>query len=237
MQAVVPAAGEGTRLRPLTETRPKALVEVAGKSILTHCLEELHPLPVEEVVVVVGHRGQRIVDNYGESFEGLSLSYVWQHEREGLAHAVLQAEAEIDGPFLLLNGDSVPRMNVGDVIATRERDGVDGTTLVTEVSARKARTSGAIEVAGDRIVDIVEKSCDPPSRLVNAGCYTLPPEVFRACRLLRRGVEGEYQLSDAVAVLCRAGYQFVPVQMEGWRVNVNTTADIERARERLGGDP
>lgn len=68
MQAVIPAAGEGTRLRPLTDTRPKALVEVAGRPILTHCFEQVLELPVSEFLVIVDDRGDQIREAYGEPF-------------------------------------------------------------------------------------------------------------------------------------------------------------------------
>lgn len=233
MQAVIPAAGEGTRLRPLTESQPKALVEVNGKPILTHCFEQLRELPVTEVVVIVGYRGEAIVDHYGDSFEDLELTYAWQREQRGLAHALLQAEAHVDDAFLLVNGDNVFRANLQDVIATYRESEVDGIALVTEVTSEEARRTGTVAIEDGRIVEIAEKADDPPSTLANAGCYLLPPAVFHACHLVRPGAEGEYQLSDAVSVLCYAGYELRPIRLEGWRVNVNTPEDIEQAEARL----
>ena len=90
MQAVIPAAGKGTRLRPLTAEKPKALVEVADRPILSHCLERLVELPIAEVVVIVGYEGQQIIDRYGDEFDGLTITYSWQHEQNGLAHALVQ---------------------------------------------------------------------------------------------------------------------------------------------------
>ena len=88
-------------------------------------------------------------------------------------------------------------------------------------------------MADGRVAGMAEKADDPPSTLANAGCYTLPLEIFHACHLVRPGAEGEYQLSDAVDLLCRAGYDFVPVSLEGWRTNVNSMEDIEQAESRL----
>lgn len=236
MQAVIPAAGAGTRLRPLTASRPKGLVEVAGKPILTHCFEQLLDLQISDVIVIVGYRGQDIIDHYGDSFADLSLTYVWQEERRGLAHALLQAHEHVEDDCLLLNGDNVFRANLEAVVSAQRDSAVDGVALVTDVEPAEARRTGAVVVDGDRIVEIVEKSSDPPSTLVSAGCYLLPLAIFHACRLIRPGADGEYQLSDAVSVLCRAGYDFVPVHLDGWRVNVNTPADIDRAEARLLGN-
>ena len=101
MQAVVPAAGEGTRLRPLTAERPKGLVEVAGKPLLTHVFEALSPLGVEEIVVVVGYHGDAIREHYGDSVDGVPLTYATQDRRRGLAHALLQAEPHVDGDVVV----------------------------------------------------------------------------------------------------------------------------------------
>lgn len=233
MQVVIPAAGAGTRLRPLTDDRPKALVDVAGKPILTHCFEQLLELPITAIVVIVGYRGKEIIDQYGHSFQDIPLTYTWQEEQRGLAHALLQAETHVDGAFLLVNGDNVFRADIRDVVKTYRETGADGVVLVTEVDPEQARQTGAVVVEDDRVVEITEKSAAPPSNLVNAGCYLLPPAVFQACQLLRPGAEGEYQLSDAVTVLCHAGYEFVPVRLDGWRVNVNSPADIDRAEAHL----
>ncbi|KPN32337.1 UTP--glucose-1-phosphate uridylyltransferase AglF [Halolamina pelagica] len=73
MKAVVLAAGEGTRLRPLTEDKPKGMVEVDGKPILTHCFEQLVELGADELVVVVGYLKQNIIEHYGDEFEGCRL--------------------------------------------------------------------------------------------------------------------------------------------------------------------
>ena len=235
MQAVIPAAGEGTRLRPLTADRPKALVEVGGKPILAHCFEQLRPYPIEEFVVVVGYEGEQIVDRFGDSFRGVPISYAWQRDRRGLADAVVRAEGHVDGDFLVVNGDNVFRMDLERLIARRRDDDVDAVVLAVEVSPAAARTTGVLLTDGDRITGVVEKPDDPPSTLAVAGCYAFTPDVFRACRAIDPGAEGEYQLSDAVDLLCREGKRLVPVRLDGWRVNVNTSEDVDRAERLLRG--
>lgn len=80
---------------------------------------------------------------------------------------------------------------------------------------------------------LVEKPEEPPSRLVTTGCYLLPAEIFEVCRLLRPSERGEYELSDAVGVLVRAGATVEPVRYDGRRCNVNTPGDVEQAAELL----
>ena len=116
MKAVVLAAGEGTRLRPKTDDRPKPLVEVAGDPILSYCFETLLDLGVTEAVVVVGYEKAKIIDRYGDAYGDLALDYAHQPERKGLAHAVLMAEPFVDDDFLVLNGDNIYRGNLAAVL-------------------------------------------------------------------------------------------------------------------------
>jgi glucose-1-phosphate thymidylyltransferase len=235
MKGVVPAAGEGTRLRPLTADKPKGMVEIAGEPLLTHVFETLLDAGVEELVVVVGYQLEAIVSYYGQSFEGVPITYVHQREQRGLAHAVLQTAPHVDGPFVVLNGDNVFGEDVIPAIErTREPD-VDGALLVETASRERARETGVVETDDDSewVTDVLEKPDDPPTQLVTTGCYVLPEAVFDACRLLLPSDRGEYELSDAVSVLARAGANVAAVEYDGERRNVNTPVDIERAAELL----
>jgi len=125
MQAVVLAAGEGTRLRPLTEDKPKGMVEVAGKPILTHCFEQLIELGAEELLVVVGYKKQAIINHYEDEFEGVPITYTHQREQLGLAHALLTVEDDVDDEFMLMLGDNIsgqpPRCGQPTAGRTRRR--------------------------------------------------------------------------------------------------------------------
>ncbi len=107
MQAVVLAAGKGTRLRPLTEDKPKALVEVDGRPIVEDVFDNLLALDVSELIVVVGHRKEQIIDRYGDSYRDVPITYAHQREQLGLAHAIRQVEPMVDDDFALMLGDNV----------------------------------------------------------------------------------------------------------------------------------
>lgn len=148
VQAVVPAAGEGTRMRPLTADRPKGLVEVAGQPLLAHVFDALRPV-ARECVVVVGYRGDQILDRFGSTYRGLDLTYVRQPERRGLADALLQAEPHVDGDVVSLNGDNVLRTDLGNLVARHRETGADVTALVERVSPERARKGAVFELGGD----------------------------------------------------------------------------------------
>lgn len=106
MIGVVPAAGKGTRLRPLTEDKPKGLVDVGGKPLLEHVFNTLLDSGVDELIVVVGYQVGAIANRFGGSFECCPITYVPQRDRLGLGHALKQSEPFIDELFAVLNDDN-----------------------------------------------------------------------------------------------------------------------------------
>lgn len=238
MQAVVPAAGEGTRLRPLTVDRPKGLVEVAGTPLLTHCFDALLDVGVDELVVVVGYGGEAIREYYGETFRGVPLTYTEQADPCGLADALLQAEPHVHGPFVQLNGDNIIRGNLGAAITARQQTGADAILFVEEVSRARARETGVCVMDDEgRLRRVVEKPDDPPSQVVQTGFFVFTPTIFSACREVEPSDRGEYELSDAITYLVETGRRIETVRLDGWRVNVNTPSDIRRAEGRLSQRP
>jgi len=234
MQGVVPAAGEGTRLRPLTAEQPKGLVEVAGKPLLSHVFETLREMGVTEIIVVVGYRGEQIRDHYGDRFGDLPLTYVTQAERLGLAHALLQAGPAIDGDFVLHNGDNVARANTAALVERHEQSDAAVSTLVESVSPEEAGKGAVFEREGDEITGLVEKPADPPSTLVPRGIYAFSELILPACEIVRPDHTGEYELTAAVDLLLTAGHRLETVPLAGWICNVNTPEDIEQVEARLG---
>jgi glucose-1-phosphate thymidylyltransferase len=231
MKAVVLAAGEGTRLRPLTDETPKGLLDVGGKPILSHCFEALVDLGVEALVVVVGYEGERIVARYGDSFAGVPIAYTHQHEREGMAHALLTAEEHVEEPFVAMDGDGVVRCDLDRLVDRQHDPAIDGTVLVEEVSAEAAREKMVCRLNDrDEIVGQRQKPADPPDpSLVAASVQTATPQLFDACRRVERSPRGEYEMSDAIRLRIEAGATIAAVRCEGWLVNVNTPAELRRA--------
>ncbi|GGN09364.1 UTP--glucose-1-phosphate uridylyltransferase AglF [Halarchaeum nitratireducens] len=234
MQAVVLAAGEGTRLRPLTEDKPKGMVEVAGRPLLTHCFEQLVDLGADELVVVVGYMKERIIERYGDAFDGVPITYEHQCEQKGLAHALLTVEEHVDEDFMLMLGDNVFDANLGDVVRRQREDRADAAFLVEEVPEAEAGRYGVCDTNQyGEITDVVEKPEDPPSNLVMTGFYTFTPAIFHACHLVQPSNRGEYELSEAVDLLIESGRTIDAIGIEGWRVDVGYPEDRETAEAKL----
>jgi len=234
MKAVVLAAGEGTRLRPLTEDKPKGMVEVNEKPILTHCFEQLAELGADELVVVVGYRKQDIIDHYGDEFDGIPITYAHQREQKGLAHALLTVEEHVDDDFMLILGDNIFQANLEDVVRRQQEDRADAAFLVEEVDWDDASRYGVCDTNKyGEVTDVVEKPDDPPSNLVMTGFYTFTPAIFHACHLVQPSNRGEYEISEAIDLLIQSGRTIDAIGLDGWRVDVGYPEDREEAEERL----
>ncbi len=234
MDAVILAAGEGTRLRPLTEEKPKGMVEVNEKPLLTHCFDALIELGADHLVVVVGYLKEEIIDYYGDEYEGIPITYTHQREQKGLAHALLTAEKHIDDDFMLMLGDNIFQANLDDVVRRHNESRVDAVFLVEEVPWEEASRYGVCDTNDyGEITTVVEKPDEPPSNLVLTGFYTFTPAIFHACHLVQPSDRGEYELSDAIDLLMQSGRTIDALALDGWRIDIGYPEDRDRAESRL----
>lgn len=212
--AVVPAAGVGTRLRPHTHTVPKALVNVAGKPILAHILDALVQQGIRRIVLVVGYMGDNIRAFVDRRYPGIA-ECVEQPERLGLGHAVaLTRDLVPAGPILIVLGDTIVHTDYGRFL--------HGPRVVLGVKAvEDPRRFGIARVVDGRVVELIEKPEHPPSNLALVGLYYLPDAAVLQARLqavIQHGLvtKGEYQLTDALALMLRDGVEMETAAVEGW---------------------
>lgn len=238
LRLVVPVAGEGTRLRPLTDDRPKALVEVAGEPLLARLLRSMAALGPEAAVLVVRRRDGPVEERFGDACAGIPLRYAVQAEPTGLADAVLAARPLIDGPFMVVQGDNVLRADLGTAAERFRREALDALVLTEEVPAEEARQAVCLTDRAGRLRRIVEHpDADQRSagRIV-AGVMLFSERVLGACRRVRPSEEGERELTDAVNLLLEEGARVETMPLPGRRVNVNTPEDLERAEALVRGE-
>jgi glucose-1-phosphate thymidylyltransferase len=234
MQAVVLAAGKGTRLQPLTDDKPKVLVEVNGTPLIQDVFDNLLNAGATGLVVVVGYKAEQIIDRFGDEYEGIPITYAHQREQLGLAHAILQAEPYIDDQFMLMLGDNVFRGNLADVTNRQYENRADAAFLVEEVPYEEASRYGVLDTNEyGEVVEVVEKPDDPPSNLVMTGFYTFTPAIFHACHLVQPSGRGEYELPDAIDLLIQSGRTIDAIRLDGWRIDVGYPEDRDKAEERL----
>ena len=237
VKAIIPAAGDGTRLGDRTADTPKPLLEVDGTPLIFHVLETAREARIKEAIVVIGYEGAQIVETVGEHYVDVDVTYVHQRERLGLAHAVWQARPHIDGPFVVLNADNVFGTSISPVMEPVRAGEADGAILVREL-VDDATHTGVVAVEDGIVADIVEKPGGASAHTwVTTGCYVLPEVALRACALVQPDGTDERELSEAVSLAAQAGYEIEAVSLEGWCVNVNTPEDLREAEERMRTTP
>ncbi len=111
---------------------------------MTHRLEELADLGVDEFVIVVGYLKQEIIDHYGDEYRGIPITYAHQREQQGLAHALLTIQEHTDDDFMLMLGDNVFEANPEDVVRRQREDRADAAFLVEEVPLEDASRYGSV---------------------------------------------------------------------------------------------
>jgi NDP-sugar pyrophosphorylase family protein len=220
MQAVILAAGLGMRLRPLTNTTPKALIPVGGRSLIEHTLAVL-PAAIDECIVVVNHLGGQIKTHLGERWNGRRMRYVTQTELLGTGHALHAARELLHGRFLVCNGDDLYRQ------ADLERMvGHDFAVLLCELDHPVRAGAPTCDVDG-RLLEICE---DTETTLVNAGCYVLDEWFFRY-PLVKLNGRNEYGLPQTIMSMARE-HPVTTIKTDFW-IPVGTMEELERAEEHF----
>lgn len=234
MQAVVLAAGKGTRLQPLTDDKPKGMVEIDDRPLLEHVFDRLVDLDASELLVVVGHMKEKIIEYFGDEYRDTPITYAHQREQQGLAHALLTVEEHVEDDFMLMLGDNIFAANLEDVVRRQLESRTDAAFLVEEVPYENASRYGVCDTNEyGEIVNVVEKPEDPPSNLVMTGFYTFTPAIFHAAHLTQPSNRGEYEISEAIDLLIASGRTIDAIKMEGWRIDVGYPEDREEAEKRL----
>ncbi|MEM7821320.1 MAG: sugar phosphate nucleotidyltransferase [Candidatus Aenigmatarchaeota archaeon] len=192
MKAVILAAGEGKRMRPLTFTRPKPLLRVANKPILHHTLEQIKKVGIDEVIVVVGYMWEQIKNYFGEEFQGIKINYVLQKEQLGTGHALLQAKDLLrnEEKFLVLYGDDI--YSSGDMEKCIRHD-----MCVSAKKVEDPERFGVFILEGNKVLDLIEKPSQFVSDIANTGMYVFDKEIFNFIQS-EKSIRGEIELTDYV---------------------------------------
>lgn len=214
MQAIVPAAGIGTRLRPHTYTNPKALLPVAGKPILDHILDRLADSGVDRLILVTGYLGDRVAEHVSKEYD-FDLSVAVQESMDGLADAVHRAAPHVaDEPVLVVLGDTLFSADL--ISAIRSPCNMIAVHRVDDPSR-----FGVVVMEEGKVARLVEKPREHISDLAIVGVYYF----VSASRLIEatseliesgRRTRGEFQLTDAMQLMLQQGDEFSTFDVEDW---------------------
>ena len=234
MKAVVLAAGQGTRIRPLSDSVPKPMLPVADRPLVAHTIDAAIDAGANEVVLVIGYEADTVRDYFGEEYRGVPVSYAVQTEQAGTADAVNAARDHIEGPFAVLNGD-----NLYDPAAIDQL--FEQCPAVCAIEVADPRNYGVLSTDDGSVTGIVEKPDDPPTNLANAGAYAFPAEAKQWLEV-PASERGEHEITDVLATVIDA-FDVSPVTLERWldvgrpwellEANEWKVSDLER---RIDGD-
>jgi NDP-sugar pyrophosphorylase family protein len=220
-KAVVLAAGRGTRMRELTLTMPKPMVEVGGKPVLSYILEGLRDAGVRKTLIVVGFRKEVVMDYFGDgSAIGLEIVYTEQINQDGTGKVVELAQ-EFCGsdPFILSYGDIL--VNPSSYLPLTQLDDAD---LLLTVRYTEDTSKGGAVYVNERfeVVDLREKQLPGASSTpwYNAGIYAFKSSIFSYVSGLEKSPRGEYELTDAIRAMARDGKKVRAIEIKGYWADV-----------------
>ena len=217
MKAIIPVAGAGTRLRPLTYTQPKPLIPVAGKPILSFIIDPLIEQGVTEFLIILGYLGEKIKAFVEEKYPHLSVSYVYQEERLGSAHALWIGRHFFNDAdeVIIAFGDAI--IDVDFSIFMKSSYSCIAIKRVTD-----PREFGIVELGNDNMITkVIEKPSIPKSNKAMVGIYKIK-EVPQLIEALTYNIEnnlhteGEFHLTDAIMRMISAGIPFSAVEVDNW---------------------
>lgn len=215
MQVIIPLAGFGTRLRPHTYTKPKPLINVAGKPVLGHILDKLQGLDIDEIVFVVGYLGDQIKD-YVDSNYSFKSAYVEQKELLGQAHAIYLAKDLVKGPAIILFVDTLFEADLKKL----DKEPSDGVIYVKEVEDPRRFGVTIVNEEGN-ITRLIEKPDSMKDNLAVIGLYYVKDvqRLMAAIKVLmdkNMQTKGEFYLADALQLMIDDGAVLKPEPVNVW---------------------
>ena len=194
MRAFILAAGEGTRMWPLTDTRPKPLIPLGNKPIIEHILDAVIDAGIRDITILIGYEGRQIADRYGYEYKGARIDYLYQKERKGTGDAVLYAEKYKDDKFLILNGDLYFEKGALSEILRYEN-------AILGVYREDASNYGLL--VGEEKLEEIKEKVPESSGLVNAGIYVFAREIFEYIKRVKLSPRGEIEFTDAINMFAK----------------------------------
>ncbi len=232
MKAIIPAAGLGTRLRPLTFTRPKPVLRVAGQPIIRHAIRTLQEAGISEIGIVVSQLTREEIAHAIRNVTGAQITLIDQNEQLGLGHAVLTAREWVgQDDFCVYLGDNLFEYGARPFVERFQEARPDA--LIALVQVEDPTAFGVAQMDGERIVRLVEKPKNPPSNLAVAGLYCFTARLFEMLDGMPPSARGEYEITDGIQRLIEAGATVMGQPVVGWWKDTGRPTDLLEANHLL----
>jgi glucose-1-phosphate thymidylyltransferase len=231
LKGIILHGGQGTRLRPLTHTGPKQLIPIANKPISQYVLEDLVKAEIKNIAIVLGDvYPEKVKEYYGDgSTFGVKISYIYQSEPKGIAHAVgLCREFVGEDPFIVYLGDNLLKGGIKDYAESFKTSNYDAMILLCEVENPQRFGVAKFNEKG-KLIGLVEKPRQPPSNYALTGIYFLKPIIFEMIEKLKPSWRGELEITEAIQLLLEKGYNVGYQIVKGWWKDTGAPEDILEA--------
>ena len=231
MKGVILAAGRGERLRPLTDDRPKVVLKVANRPIIEYVLENLDPF-VDEFIIIVRYEKEKIIETLGDEFNGKPITYVDQLPGEGTAKAIESSKGHVgDEEFIVVNGDIYfEEEALRELISTFRRERADAALVVKHFD--DLSHFGKIETEGAFVTNVLEKPGNVAG-YANLGIYAFKPDVFEFIAQTQLSKRGEYEITDTLNLLIKAGKKVAYAVYTGYWNDVGRPWNLLELNEYL----
>lgn len=231
MKAIILAAGQGTRLRPVTLTMPKPLVPVANKPLIAYAIDALKSTGLTDIGIVVNSLESAIPQQLGNGASmGVRLDYIVQEQQLGLAHAVgLCHDFVGDGAFCMFLGDNIFQDKMISLLTGFENSDAEAAIAVGEVT--DPTRYGIAELENGKISRVVEKPKEPKSNLAIAGVYLFRKSIFDAIANIKPSWRNELEITDAIQYLVTSGKTVSPYILKGWWIDAGKPDAIVLANQ------
>ena len=238
MKAIILSAGEGSRMRPLTLTKPKTMLPVAGKPIIQYNIEALRENGIKDILLIVRYKQEIVKEYFGDGSDfGVNIEYKTQKDFLGTANAISYGEDFIDDSFIVLNGDIILDTEIiGEII--KKYDDLKPDTLMVLTEVEDPSAFGVVEIEDGNIKNIVEKPKrdEAPSNLVNAGIYVFNKDIFRKIEKTEISQRGEYEITDSVSMQIDEGKTVIGHKTDKDWIDVGRPWELIEVNEELIGD-
>ncbi len=216
MKAIIPVAGAGTKLRPHTYTQPKALIPLAGKTVLSIIVDGLKEAGINEYIFIVGYLGEKIQDYVKQLYPEITSHFIYQNNRQGIGHAVrLTRDLVNNDEILLVLGDTICDCNITGIIEAP-------TSMIGVKKVDDPRNFGVAEMNAEGfITHVVEKPQIPKSNMALVGFYKIK-ETHLLFECLDANIEqgvkthGEFSITDALDCMIKKGASFKSFKVDSW---------------------
>ncbi|MFX1332536.1 MAG: bifunctional sugar-1-phosphate nucleotidylyltransferase/acetyltransferase, partial [Promethearchaeota archaeon] len=234
-KAALLAAGESTRMMPLTANMPKHLLPVAGKPLVFHTLEALRDAGIKETLIIVGYRKEELKEGIDSAdWSPMTVSYVEQKERRGTAHAAGHAKDFAgDDQLIVMNGDIMMGPGAFQGLIQYHKKGKYELTL-TVFPIDDPSPYGVVAVTDGKATELIEKPSKDQmvSNLVNVGMYAAGPSLWESIENTEPSPRGEYEITDSIAAIIRKG-NVGAFSIPSWWLDVGKPWDLLEANKNL----